>query len=231
MAYTFFVTGAARGLGAEFVRQLSARGDRVIATARVANAEMAEAASAGPVRRLVLDVGTEPGIAGLGAQIGGEAIDVLVNNAGVSSEARTIATLSAAELQRVFMVNSFAPILVTRQLSPCLKRGTRKLVVNISSQLGSIANNAGPGGGGSSYAYRASKAALNMLTVSMGHELKGEGIACVAMHPGWVRTDMGGEKAPLSPEESVRSMLRTIDRLTMADTGRFINHDGAVIPY
>ncbi len=224
---SYLVTGVGRGLGREFVRQLGARGDRVVGTVRRAGGAVVEGAG----RVVSLDAGDAGSIGRLGSEVGDEAIDVLINNSGVSSEARTLGSLDAGELQRVFMVNSIAPVLVARELLPSLKRGGRKLVVNISSQLGSIANNAGPGGGGSSYAYRASKAALNMLTVSMSHELKGEGIACVALHPGWVRTDMGGEKAPFSPEESVRSMLRTIDRLTMADTGRFLNHDGVAIPY
>lgn len=229
MKSTFAVTGAGRGLGGEFVRQLAARGDRVLATVR--DAGRAGGVPPGAARLVELEASEASNIEGFGVRLGDEPLDVLINNAGVSSEGRTLAGLDAAELQRVFMVNSIAPILVARQVLPNLRRGGRKLVVNISSQLGSITNNAGPNGGGSSYAYRASKAALNMLTVSMSLELKAEGIACVAMHPGWVRTDMGGEKAPLSPEESVRSMLRTIDRLTIADTGRFLNHDGVAIPY
>ncbi len=229
MTNIYAVTGASRGLGREFVRQLSDRGDRVVATARDLGRKPQIPNEAENV--LILDAGAAASIEGLGARYGSDTLDVLINNIGVSSEARTLATLDAAEMLRVFMVNSVAPILIARQFLPNLKRGTRKLVVNISSQLGSIANNAGPGGGGSSYAYRASKAALNMLTVSMSQELKADGIACVAMHPGWVRTDMGGEKASLSPDESVRSMLRTIDRLAIADTGRFLNHDGVAIPY
>lgn len=226
MVTRWAVTGAGRGLGSEFVRQLSARGDFVLGTVRDRGRP-----PLGAQRTAVLDASDSASIDLLPQQWSDDPIDVLVNNVGVSSEARTLSALTAPELARVFMVNSIAPVLIARQALPALRRGTRRIIINISSQLGSITNNAGPNGGGSSYAYRASKAALNMLTVSMSHELRPDGIACIAMHPGWVRTDMGGEKAPLSPEQSVRSMLSTIDRLTLADSGRFLNHDGTPIPY
>src|SRR5690606_22411454 len=136
-------------------------------------------------------------------------IDVLINNAGVSSAGKKLESLDAAELQHVMMVNAIAPVLVARALLPNLRAGRRRLIVNITSQLGSIANNTG----GSSYGYRASKAALNMLTRSMANELRGEGFTCIAVHPGWVKTDMGGEEAPLAPEESARDLLALIGRV------------------
>lgn len=225
MASTYLVTGSNRGLGLEFVKQLSARGDVVIGTVRdVAKAkeEPEHAATLVP-----LELSDPASIDGLSAQVGDRAVDVLINNAGVSSDSRTLADTRMEELQRVFAVNSFAPILVTKALLPNLRKGTRKLVVTVSSQLGSITNNSG----GSSYAYRGSKAAVNMLTVSMHHELKGDGISCVVVHPGWVQTDMGGPNAPLKPDESVAHLIKLIDKLTTGDSGKFFNYDGSILPW
>ncbi len=225
---TYLITGANRGIGLEFARQLSRRPETtIIATAR-------RPSEATELSRLVhevhaLDVADEGGISALGARLkdrpGG--IDVLINNAGVSSDQKSIGSLTQAELRRVFDINAFAPMLLTRAVLPCLRAGTRRTVFNITSALGSIAGNTG----GSSYAYRASKAALNMLTVSLSHELRGEGFCCVVAHPGWVQTDMGGTQAPLTPEQSVSAMLKVIDGLKPEDTGRFFNYDGKPIAW
>lgn len=225
---TFLITGAGRGLGLELARQLSRRpGATIIATARRPDGAPELPGLAHEVH--ALDVADEEAIRALGERLrdrpGG--IDVLINNAGVSSEHRSVGALTQAELRRVFDINAFAPILLTRALLPCLRAGKRRTVVNITSVLGSIAGNSG----GSSYPYRASKAALNMLTVSLAHELKPEGFCCVAVHPGWVRTDMGGAHAPLSAQQSVGAMLSLIDGLKPGDSGRFLSHDGETIAW
>lgn len=223
---TYIITGGNRGLGLEFARQLSKReGVTLIATAR-------DVAKATDLARLVhevipLDLQDEESIRELGKRLGDRPIDVLINNAGVSSDQKTVASLTQAELRRVFDVNAFGPMLVTRHLLAGLRAGSRKTVFNITSVLGSIAGNSG----GSSYAYRASKAALNMLTVSLANELRGEGFTCVVVHPGWVQTDMGGPSAPLTVEQSVTAMLKLLDSLKPADTGRYFNHDGASIAW
>lgn len=225
MARTVLITGASRGLGLEFVRQLRARGDNVLAACRGAPPSAVDALGA---EFLPLDAAGDASIDALGRRLASRPIDVLINNAGVSSEAKTIAALSGAELSRVFQINAFAPILLARALLPSLRAGRGRTVFNLSSQLASLANNTS---GGSSYAYRASKAALNMLNLQLAHELRPEGICCVAVHPGWVRTDMGGPQAPLSPEQSVSSMLATLDRVAPDWSGRFINHDGTALPW
>ncbi|QYK48704.1 MAG: SDR family oxidoreductase [Phycisphaeraceae bacterium] len=223
--HTYFVTGSNRGLGLEFVRQLSRRGDVVVGSVReVAQVDAGDEHAASLVP---LELTDQKSIDSLPERVGDRSIDVLINNAGVSSDSSTLARCDAAELHRVFSINSIAPVLVTRALLPNLRKGSRKLVVTVSSQLGSITNNSG----GSSYGYRASKAAVNMLTVSMHHELKGEGFTCVVVHPGWVQTDMGGPNAPLKPDESVGHLIRLIDRLTAADSGRFFNYDGTTLPW
>ena len=229
---TYLITGANRGIGLEFVRQLTARGDSVIGTARDPEALSAEARAVPGVRWVALEVADPASIdslptrlAGLGAGVG--AIDVLINNAGVSSTAKTLAELTAAELHRVFAVNTFAPLLVTKALMPLLTAGTRKLIVNITSQLGSITNNTG----GSTYPYRASKTGLNQLNASLANELRPTGFTCLAMHPGWVQTDMGGKQATLTPETSVRHLLSVIDRAESGMSGRFFNYDGTPLPW
>ncbi|MBS0195609.1 MAG: SDR family oxidoreductase [Planctomycetes bacterium] len=225
MGQSYLITGVNRGIGLELARQLAARGDTVLGTAREPETA-AEAAKV--VSRLVrLDVTDPAALAALGAALGDAPIDVLINNAGVSSSSKTLADCTAQELQRVFMVNSTAPILVAQAALDLLAKGKRKLIVNVTSQLGSISTNTG----GSSYAYRASKAALNMLTRSMANELGPRGFICVALHPGWVRTDMGGANAPLVPARAVAALLRLVDRFDASDNGRFLNFDGTTLPW
>jgi len=206
-------------------RQLTAAGNKVIATTR--NRADAAALNQTSARVIDLDVSDPSSIAGLAERVGPDAIDVVINNAGVSSETKSLANCSAAELQRVFMVNATAPVLVAAAVLENVKKGGRKLIVNISSQLASIRNNTG----GSSYAYRGSKAALNMLTACMANELRPQGITCVALHPGWVKTDMGGEKAPMSPEQSARFILLQAASFGLGDSGSFRNYDGSTLPW
>lgn len=226
---TYLVTGANRGIGLEFVKQLSARpGAVVIGTARRVSGLGPEAASVKGVRWVELDVSEWASIESLPerlADVG--SIDVLINNAGVSSQARALADVTGPELERVFRVNTFAPLMVTKALLPKLNAGRRKLVMNVTSQLGSIANNTG----GSSYAYRASKTGLNQLTVSLANELRPMGVTCVMVHPGWVQTDMGGKEATLTPEVSVRGLLGVLDRAELSMSGRFLNYDGTGLPW
>ncbi len=225
---TYLITGANRGIGLEFVRQLTARGDSVIGTARDPSALSAEARAVPGVRWVALEVADPASIDSLPTRLDAlGSIDVLINNAGVSSTAKTLAELTAAELHRVFAVNTFAPLLVTKVLMPLLTAGGRKLIVNITSQLGSIANNTG----GSTYAYRASKTGLNQLNASLANELRLAGFTCLAMHPGWVQTDMGGKQATLTPETSVRHLLGVIDKAELGMSGKFLNYDGAPLPW
>ncbi|MDX2148146.1 MAG: SDR family oxidoreductase [Planctomycetota bacterium] len=225
MSRTVMVTGAGRGIGLELCRQLAASGDSVIACVR-------DPRSAAPLQGIAsdvvsLDVTSAASRAAAAALLRGRPIDVLINNAGVSSTSTSLGTLDLDEVSRVFQVNSVGPLAVSQLLLSNLRAGKSKLVVNMTSQLGSITNNKG----GSSYAYRASKAALNMLTVCQARELEREGFICVAIHPGWVRTDMGGPHAPLSVEQSARAILSTMNALTPDKSGSFLNYDGATLPW
>lgn len=222
---TYLITGANRGIGLEYATQLRARGETVIATCR--DVDKAAELKATGAEVLALDVADEQSISDLGKKLEDRAIDVLINNAGVSSTSKSLADCTKEELAKVLLINSIAPMLVTKAVLPSLKKGSTKLIVHISSQLGSIANNTG----GSSYGYRASKAALNQFNRSLSAELAPLGYHTLCMHPGWVRTDMGGPNATLSTEESVRSMLGVISKAREVASGSFLNFDGKPLPW
>jgi NAD(P)-dependent dehydrogenase (short-subunit alcohol dehydrogenase family) len=224
MPMTVLVTGANRGLGLEFARQLSSRGDRVIAAVRSPD-KAGELASISTV--VTLDVGDESSISALASDLAGEPIDVLINNAGVMGSEPKFGQMTAAEMRRVFDTNLIGPALMSQAFMPHLKAGQRKLIANISSELGSIAQN----WPGFSYAYCASKSGLNRVTAQMAKELKRDGVIITAFCPGWNKTDMGGPKATLDPAQSVAKLITIMDGLTPADSGKFIRHDAGMIPY
>jgi NAD(P)-dependent dehydrogenase (short-subunit alcohol dehydrogenase family) len=217
---TYLVTGANRGIGLAFARALSGRGDRVVATAR--RPEKARELGKLPLRLEQLDVADEESIAGLARSLSGEPLDVLINNAGIGHDGPAFETLSMRDLEQALRVNAIGPVAVTQALLGNLRAGRRRVVVNLSSGLASISENESGGW----IAYRASKAALNQLTRTVAAELKKERFICVAICPGWVRTDMGGAGASVSPEDSVAAMLKVIDRLSLSDTGRFLDRLG-----
>jgi len=222
---TVLVTGANRGLGLELARQLHEAGATVIGTAR-RPAEAEELKDLG-VRVIKLDVADAVSVAALAQRLDKLELDVLINNAGIFPERGGFASADPDEVLRVYAVNTVGPLRVTQALLPALRRGEHKLIMNMSSGLGSIADN----GRGSSVGYRSSKAALNMQTRTLAMELQDEGFICIVMSPGWVRTDMGGERAPLSATESVRGMLETMASLGPEQTGEYFNHDGQQLPW
>lgn len=213
------ITGANRGLGLEFARQYAAAGWTVIGTAR--RPAQADELRALNVEILALDVMDEDSIAALAAVLEGRAIDMLINNAGIFPRVSEISKVDANDYRQTLMVNTLGPALVTQALLPNLRQGKRQRIVNITSQLGSIERNSG-----GFYGYRESKAALNMFTKTLAAELGPEGFICLAIHPGWVRTDMGGQNANLSPEESVSAMRVVIDNVTADDNGTYRGYSG-----
>lgn len=224
------ITGASRGIGLEFVRQLAARGDEVVAAARDANNVALTAIvkkSEGRVRALACDVVNDQSVRKFARELGDVAVDVLVNNAGVGGKWQGFEELDLEEVKRTFDVNALGPIRVTRALMPQILKGATRRVVHITSGMGSIADNSS----GGAYGYRMSKAALNMANKSFSVDYKDKGIIAAVMNPGWVATDMGGDKAPLPVEESVKLMLARIDALTPAENGAFLNYKGGVFPY
>jgi len=161
-------------------------------------------------------------------------IDILFNNAGVSPKATRITMVHPEQMTRTFHTNVVAPLFLTKTFLPLLsksgdKEPNQSLIVNLSSILGSITNNTKQGG---LYPYRASKSALNAITRSLSIDLKHQGIGAVTIHPGWVRTDMGGNNAPLSPEQSVRGVLGLVDAYNQdIHNGNFFDNTGDAVPW
>ncbi|MFG0293641.1 MAG: SDR family oxidoreductase [Phycisphaerales bacterium JB050] len=235
MSTTVLVTGANRGLGLEFVRQLKQAGHTVIGTARDPDsADELKGLLTGEGDRVErLDVDSEESAEALAERLrdgNGRAvpIDLLINNGAVGGHQGGIAELDMDGLVEDLRINAVGPMRVIKRLLPNLRAGAGKRVVSISSQLGSITN----ANGGSSYGYRSSKAALNMLNKHLSVELKGEGFTCMVMHPGWVQTRMGGEQAPLTPEESIAGMLKVIESAKPAThNGAFLDYTGDTLPW
>ena len=217
---TVLVTGANRGLGLELARQLHEAGATVIGTAR--KPDKAEDLKELGVRIVQLDVADAASVAAMAAQLEGVPVDAVLNNAGIFPQRESIEDTDPETALRVLTVNTVGPLRVVQALLPNLRAGEWKLIMNMSSGLGSIGNNTG----GGMADYRASKAALNMLSRTMAAELGEDGFKVVAMSPGWVRTDMGGPQANLSPEESVEGILKVLAGLTGEDNGKYFNYDG-----
>lgn len=229
---TVFITGANRGLGLEFCRQYAEAGWRVLAGCR--NPEQAGqlkalAANWPGVQILALDVADFDQIDALAAQLADEAIDVLLNNAGIylDTAGNEFGRLDYSAWSRSFWVNTQAAVKLSEAFLPQLKRGKHKLIVAVSSLMGSIADNSS----GGSLLYRSSKAALNAAMKTLAIDLRPEHIGVLILHPGWVKTDMGGANALIEVEESVAGMRRQIETYTPAQSGAFIKYDGKPLPW
>jgi NAD(P)-dependent dehydrogenase (short-subunit alcohol dehydrogenase family) len=221
------ITGANRGLGLEFARQYAADGWQVYAACRHPNSaselqRLAEARSAG-LQMLALDVTKPESVKAAAAKLNGRAIDLLLNNAGVGgTRGQTIGNIDYKAWAKVLDVNTMGPLRVSEAFIEHVARSERKLIVTLTSGMGSIADNTS----GGAFAYRSSKAALNMVMRSLAIDLAPRGITCVVVNPGWVQTDMGGPNATLAPAESITRLRRLIDSLGPAQSGKFFNHDG-----
>ena len=217
---TVLITGANRGIGLELARQYSADGWRVLGTAR--RPEAATELQATGAEIMALDVTDQTSVNRLARDLAGQPIDMLINNAGIQSLMWTLDEINIDEFARLLDVNALGPVRVVLALLPNLRAGETRKIINITSNLSSIAGNTD----GGFYGYRESKVALNMFTKSLAAELGPDGFICVALHPGWVRTDMGGPDAPLNVRESVSGMREVIKTLSPADNGTFRTHDG-----
>lgn len=222
------ITGANRGLGLEFTRQYLARGATVHAACRAPGQATALAALAGDhpgrLHRLALDVADPENIGGLRRQLEAhtDRLHRLVNNAGILVRGERFGELDPTVMARSHAVNTIGPVLVSQACAPLLERGRPARLANISSGLGSIAGV----DGFHSPSYNASKAALNMWTRLLAQELNPRGVLCFALRPGWVRTDMGGEQAELTPEVSVAGMIAALESATADDQLAMLGHDG-----
>src|SRR5215207_7398867 len=226
------ITGANRGLGFEFARQYSAEGWGVYAASRnpAAAEQLRGLAQQAPDRftLVAMDVTDAESIKTAARQLRDTAIDVLINNAGISGAGGQVTgKVDYESWARVLDVNMMGPLRVTEAFVDQLARSERRLVVTITSGMGSLADNTS----GGSIAYRSSKAGINMVMRSAAIDLAPRRINCVLINPGWVRTDMGGPGATLSPQQSVSAMRRLVETLSSTDSGKFYNWDGREYPW
>ncbi|MGB1251037.1 MAG: SDR family oxidoreductase [Candidatus Promineifilaceae bacterium] len=231
----FLITGANRGVGFELTRQLMSDSNNfVFACCR--NPAMATAVSnliarLGNGMLVEMDVADDASVQRGVGLISAEtnALDVVINNAGILTRGESLASLDSSVLQHFFNVNATGPVRVAQACVDLLGNGTNPRLVNISSQLGSIT--ALENGNWGEYSYNASKAALNVFVRMMANELKPKGITVVTMHPGWVQTDMGGPNAAITPVESAAGIINVINGLTIQDTNQFIVYNGERHPW
>jgi short-subunit dehydrogenase len=224
---TVLITGANRGLGYEFVKQYSENGFEVLACCRNKNnakelEELAE--NSNKIKVYELDVGNVKAIKSLSQQLKNEKIDVLINNAGIYRSS-TVGNINYDEWIESFKVNTIAPYQMVENFLNQIMNSDLKKVVSITSKMGSIDDNTS----GGSYIYRSSKTALNSMMRCLTHDLKNQGVATLTLHPGWVRTDMGGPGGWIDSFESVQGMIKQIDKLTIDDSGNYLDYAGKSI--
>ena len=229
---TVLVTGANRGLGLEFARQYAAEGWQVFAACRAPKTakelQRIAAESGGRIRVLEMDVTDAASVRAAAAGLKGESIDLLLNNAGVGgTRGEKLGKLDYAAWMKVLDTNTLGPMRVVEAFVENVAKSRLKQVVTITSGMGSLEDNTS----GGSYAYRSSKAAVNMVMKSLSIDLAPRGITFVVMNPGWVRTDMGGAGGKLSPPESIKAMRSVIAALKPEDSGKFLNYTGKPYPW
>ena len=228
---TVLITGTNRGIGLEFVKKFLQQGDKVIATCRdISSASDLQALSndSANLKLLELDVNDSESLESFPQRLGGEAIDIFINNAGVYGPKTTrFGEVDGKLWSEVFQINSIAPMLLTQLIVENLRAGKDKKLLYVTSKMGSIADNAG----GGSYVYRSSKTALNSVVKSLSVDLADEGFSMAVLHPGWVLTDMGGPNALIDTNTSVSGMMGAIASLSQSETGSFFNYDGSIIPW
>jgi NAD(P)-dependent dehydrogenase (short-subunit alcohol dehydrogenase family) len=225
--YQVLITGSNRGIGLEFVKQYAADGWHVLACCRnpEQSAELKQlAATHANINILHLDVADFAQIEALAAELKDERIDLLINNAGIFPDASSGMTHTDNWLA-AFKVNSMAPLRMAEAFTQHIAASQLKKIATLTSKMGSIDYNSS----GGSYIYRSSKAAGNMVMKSLSIDLKPRGIAVVTLHPGWVKTEMGGTNAAVETTESVAGMRQVIADLSLSASGQFIAYDGKAI--
>uniref|UniRef100_K3XCJ9 Uncharacterized protein n=1 Tax=Globisporangium ultimum (strain ATCC 200006 / CBS 805.95 / DAOM BR144) TaxID=431595 RepID=K3XCJ9_GLOUD len=236
---TVLITGSNRGIGLQFVQEYKKLGWNVIAAVRDPTAADKLNAFA-PYKVVQLDIGDEASVLSAAKELDGEAIDLLINNAGIIIRDE-LASATKANMLKLFEVNSVGPFLVTRAFIPHLKAAAVKNgsanVIQVSSLVGSISLCAG-----NYYGYGTSKAALNMISSSLAIDLKGDNVGVFVLHPGYVATDMTGGGAvdivrgdevikAISTEKCVGDMMSVINKLTLAETGKYYSYTGEALPW
>ena len=228
---TVLITGTNRGLGLEFVKHFLQQGDKVIASFRASSHApelQALVDSNSSLSLMNLDVSDEQSMASFASALGDTAIDVFINNAGVyGPRDANFGKVGSADWESVMKVNAIAPMMLTQQIIGNLRLGNARKLVYVTSKMGSIEDNQG----GGSYIYRSSKTALNSVVRSLSVDLREEGFSVAVLHPGWVRTDMGGPNGLIDVTTSVSGMMSVIEGLSPTCSGQFFNYDGSIIPW
>lgn len=218
---THLITGANRGIGLEMTRRLLHRGDRVIAVCRQSSPELD---ASGAQVEAGVEVTDDAAVAALAARLAGERIDVLVNNAGILTR-ESLEDLDFERMRRQYEVNSLGPLRLTAALLPCMAEGGKVIIV--TSRMGSIGDNSS----GGRYGYRMSKAAVNIASVSLAHDLRPRGISVGILHPGYVRTGMTGNQGLIDAPESAAGLIQRMDELNLENSGTFWHMDGSILPW
>ncbi|ELS01683.1 short-chain dehydrogenase of unknown substrate specificity [Xenococcus sp. PCC 7305] len=219
---TYLVTGANRGIGLEYCRQLQQRGDRVIAVCRSASSKLE---NLGITIETGVDITDEEQVGDLARRLKNQSIDVLINNAAIV-ERISLNSLDFDSIRRQFEVNAIGALRLTKALLPNLKQGSK--VIMMTSRMGSIDDNTS----GGSYGYRMSKVALSMAGKSLSVDLKPQGISVAILHPGLVKTRMTGfTDSGITPEQSVKGLLARIEELNLENTGTFWHANGEILPW
>lgn len=221
---TVLITGANRGVGLALARQFLSNGFDVIGTAR--EPDKADELKAAGAKIMQLDVADPDSIAALKAGLGDTPLDYLINNAGIASSTG-LGDLDYGEFEHVLRVNTLAPLRIIEALTDNVAAGDKKVIANLTSKMGSIDVTDAP----SALIYRTSKAALNMALRTAVRSLAGQGISVLTLHPGWVKTDMGGPNALVSPEDSAAGLYKVITGTAPATELRFFDYEGNVLPW
>jgi len=215
------ITGANRGIGLELARHYAAEGCEVIGVCRQSSEELA-----GVAAQVIdgVDVTTDAGINKLKSGLAGKRISLLINNAGLLQDEQ-LGSIDFDSIRTQMEINAYAPLRVAEALAPLMGQGSK--IANITSRMGSIADN----DSGGRYGYRASKAALNAFGKSLAVDLKPRGIAVAQLHPGYVKTQMVNFGGLITPEESARGLAERIANLTLENTGSFWHSNGEELPW
>lgn len=232
MTGTTVITGANRGIGLAFCKQYLKKGYQVYACCRQPESAQELLTLKHHHRDLLhtmpLDVTNEAMRVSLSHSIGDQPVDILINNAGIYGPvALSFTDVSEKDWLENFRVNTIAPLLLTQCLINNILASQEKKIILMTSKMGSIGDNSS----GAGYIYRSSKAALNAVGKSLAHDLSEKGVSVALVHPGWVKTDMGGDNAMITPEESVKGVIRYIETLNKNSSGQFINYDSSPIPW
>ncbi|EDP58166.1 SDR family oxidoreductase [Vibrio sp. AND4] len=229
MSQTVFITGANRGIGLSLAELYLQQGDQVHATSRnLAESKELQALASAFTKLTIheLDVTNYQQVAQLANQL--PAIDLLINNAGYyGPKGNGFGNTDIEEWRQVLEINTIAPLKLVEAFYPLLHQAKSKKIACISSKVGSMTENTSGGG----YIYRSSKAALNSVVKSLSNDLTSEGFIVLALHPGWVRTAMGGPNALIDAQTSAAGLAKIIEQSSQENSGQFINYDGTQLPW